>query len=173
VPVAPRALQDDYKPISAQQIGSEEILCYVQVRCNRKQTPKHTPPLPRVSFLLFSCSPRLAHCSSERGSEAANTRPCVADGWMDGCVFGLVCVCTQVSDINTTNINDQTYDEVDDELRATAWYKELERQMEEERVRRVAAEEERARRQAEAEAKALAEAEAKAAKKGGKKKKKK
>ena len=92
---------------------------------------------------------------------------------MDGCVFCLVCVCAQVSDINTTNINDQTYDEVDDELRATAWYKELERQMEEERVRRVAAEEERARRQAEAEAKALAEAEAKAAKKGGKKKKKK
>jgi hypothetical protein len=33
------------------------------------------------------------------------------------------------------------YDEVDDELRETAWYKELERQMEEERVRRVAAEE--------------------------------
>merc|ERR1719181_2383170 len=99
---------DDYKPISAQQIGPEEILCYVQV-----------------------------------------------------------------SDINTTNINDQTYDEVDEELRETAWYQELARQMEEERVRRVAAEEERARRQAEAEAKAAAEAEAKAAKKkGGKKKKK-
>ncbi len=81
-------------------------------------------------------------------------------------------LCAQVSNINTANINDQTYDEVDDELRATAWYKELERQMEEERLRRVAAEEERARRQAEAEAKAAAEAEAKAAKKGGKKKKK-
>lgn len=80
--------------------------------------------------------------------------------------------CAQVSNINTANINDQTYDEVDEELRKTAWYKELERQMEEERLRRVAAEEERARRQAEAEAKAAAEAEAKAAKKGGKKKKK-
>ncbi len=79
----------------------------------------------------------------------------------------LAALCAQVSNINTANINDQTYDEVDDELRATAWYKELERQMEEERLRRVAAEEERARRQAEAEAKAAAEAEAKAAKKGG------
>ena len=131
-----------------------------------------------------------------------------------------------VSNINTANIKDQTYDEIDESLRETAWcvfgsdhflpslgvpfsrpavlksraskmrlaqnvpsrkksaecfrlnrfpscrFKELERQAEEERIRREAEAVERERRAAAAAAKAEAEAAAKG-KKGGKKKKKK
>merc|ERR1719230_1290032 len=78
----------------------------------------------------------------------------------------------EVASVNTSAIADQGWGEVDEEIRQQPFYVELERQMEEERVRRVAAEEERQRR-AEAERKRKEEeAEAKAKKKGGKKKKK-